>query len=698
MEEECLVLQRRLLWECHRTNTNITRHRREYQRNTTRIKVRIHAMELELTVLNTQVRQCQTGMMDLLGQLLVKFRDHDCRENLRVERELRSTEMMISIFGLLLFGFHFAFVHSYRNGLIISACDSMTPGHGYSAQTSASMYTVSASNYSFSPGDQITVTLQANSNVTFRGFLLQARSVPGNNRIGRFTVVDSSSAQILSCSGSVGSAVSHTNSGDKSRISVLWTAPVMSPGDVRFSATFVQTFNTFWVGIESPILTDISSSSSTNVTVSDTTLPPNVSATAASSTSHHASSLTLSNTASSLTSTSISRSLCGIDKVCFSNPTDCDPSTSNSCHFMSSALSSGGGYWFEISGPSNGYVAFGFSDDTKMGNDDIYICVLSSSGMVEVQHAFSEGETRPRLLPLGNVEVRLASYSNGVLQCSFISKNNISTQNPVQRSSNSLYYIFLANGPTSNGQISYHTPSGRFRTISKVDLSVAGNVTSSRSGVSVLVKTHGALMLIAWMTTGSLGMIFARYFKVTGKQLVLGKAIWFQAHVIFMVLTVCATITAFVLAFVQAQGWNYGTSTHSIIGTIVMILALIQPFVALFRPSPQSNRRFIFNWFHAVNALVIKVLAVANLFLGLQFIGHSQQWLVKVMGGFVGWEGLSFISLEINAQLAQKEKSESLDISGDSNNKVKTEIFLLLIYLCGNLAFLVALLVGIGQS
>ncbi|XP_069825142.1 putative ferric-chelate reductase 1 [Dendropsophus ebraccatus] len=231
----------------------------------------------------------------------------------------------------------------------------------------------------------------------------------------------------------------------------------------------------------------------------------------------------------------------------------------------------------------------------------------------------------------------------------------------------------------------------------KADVSAASNVTHKKHKSHIIVKTHGALMLIAWMTTGSLGMIMARYFKTAAKRPILGKALWFQAHIVFMVLTVAATIVSFVLSFVEHRGWAYDVSTHAILGCLVMILAIIQPFVSILRPSPQSDMRFFFNWFHAVNALLIKVLAVTNLFLGFQFIDYKLGWLVNTMGGFVGWEALAFFCLEINSDLARKEK-QKLGDSESPEALVKAEVYLLLIYLCGNMAFLVALLVGIGIS
>uniref|UniRef100_A0A8C3ISZ6 Ferric-chelate reductase 1 n=1 Tax=Chrysemys picta bellii TaxID=8478 RepID=A0A8C3ISZ6_CHRPI len=355
---------------------------------------------------------------------------------------------------------------------------------------------------------------------------------------------------------------------------------------------------------------------------------------------------------------------------------------------MSSESLGGDAFKFEMSGLSDGYIAIGFSDDTQMGNDDIYICGKNATGQIEVQHAFSIGRTRPNGLSLGDVQSIMTSFNNGIINCSFITRNPISTQS---KAASNLYFIFLAQGPSSAGQIQKH-PRTPFITPQKVNISSYEAVGGTSSTPSI-IKAHGALMLIAWMTTGSIGMIFAKYLKNAIGKTLLGKDIWFQIHLSLMVITVAETITAFVLAFVAVMGWANDAEAHAVIGCIVMILSFFQPVIAFFRPSPQSKRRFIFNWFHALNAFVIKVLAVAVIFLGLQMLDPSpSRWMVKTMGGFVGWEALVYITLDANAWLKKKEKYE------DSHRKIKNEMVLFLIYTCGNLAFLIALLVGIGKS
>ncbi|XP_053549697.1 putative ferric-chelate reductase 1 [Bombina bombina] len=549
-------------------------------------------------------------------------------------------DMATKQFLLICFAGCFSPLCGYPSGGISDACDTMLPVHGNSrTQTSTAPYSITVSADKFNPGDTIKVTIRTDSS-SFKGFLLEARSIGGDRILGTFTVTDPNT-QGLSCSGGPNSAISHTSATAKTQVTANWKAPI-GAGPVRFTATVLQSYSIFWSQVQSPT---VMSAQITNIT-------------------------------------------CASQKFCFSDPPDCNPDN-NSCLFMSSVPSTDG-FVFEMSGPTSGYLAIGFSDDKYMGNDDIYICTRNSSGIITVQQAFSTGRVSPTLRNTSSVESAEASYVDGVLKCLFITQSSISTQ--ARASTASSYYIFLANGPSqANGQILEHTQIPLI-TENKVDLSSFAS-SSAQTGTSPVILVHGALMLIAWMTTGSIGMIMARYLKNVGKQPVLGKAAWFLAHFFLMVLTVALTLIAFIIIFVEVDGWSSDTGAHPVLGCILMILSFLQPFAALFRPDPKSERRFIFNWAHSLNAFVIKILAVATIFLGLQLIDTTpNQWMAKVMGGFVAWEVLFYIILEANMRLKSKGTYEDLD------NKMHSESLALFVFIFGNLAFLISLLVGIRGS
>ncbi|KAM4532285.1 putative ferric-chelate reductase 1 [Fundulus diaphanus] len=542
-------------------------------------------------------------------------------------------------------------VWCYSSGLVSGSCADMTPGHPGSPQNTESPFTVSAAQTTFTPGESVTVSLQAPASTPFMGFLLEARAPGGQSAVGSFAV-NSASARLLTCFQTPNAAVSHVSSSAKTNIQVTWKAAGNIEA-VQFQASFVQSYKTFWVGVKSPVLS-------------------------------------LSSMTGSSSTSNISSAGCGSSKVCISQPADCDPAGGSQCRFMSAMLLSPGGpaVRYEVTGAADGYIAFGFSDDQKMGNDDIYICGLDSKGSVGVTHAFSTGETSPKVQPLGNVSDVQASVQNGVLSCSFTSSNPISTQ----RSSNlsSLYYLLFAYGASSNGMIQMHKDT--FTSSQRVDISAPAVVQSD--GKVDIIRAHGALMLIAWMTTGPLGMIVARFLKSMGTGVKpCGKDLWFVVHVSVMTVTVAATIIAFILAFSFVNGWAEGA--HPVLGVLVMILALIQPILALMRCGPQHPWRFLFNWAHFFIAASVQLLAVAAIFTGVQMMDSTPNgWLVKVMGGFAGWQALFYGLLELRARWKSSGAEPSRTAA---SNMVGAAGLLLLLYILGNLSFLVALLVGISQ-
>ncbi|XP_026041781.1 putative ferric-chelate reductase 1 [Astatotilapia calliptera] len=110
---------------------------------------------------------------------------------------------------------------------------------------------------------------------------------------------------------------------------------------------------------------------------------------------------------------------------------------------------------------------------------------------------------------------------------------------------------------------------------------------------------------------------------------------------------------------------------HPVLGCLVLILSLIQPIGALLRCGPQHHLRYLFNWTHFLNAVVIKSIAVAAISTGLDRIDSDDGWLLKVMGGFFAWEVLFIIILEVHDWVVKHrddtaDQMESALVKGDS--------------------------------
>ncbi|XP_062566576.1 putative defense protein 3 [Saccostrea cucullata] len=147
-----------------------------------------------------------------------------------------------------------AVVYGYSAGAPAGVCESMVPGHGAAIQAGPSPYRVTMNTTSYTAGDRIMVTV---SGGTFRGLLVEVRLADCSTvTYPTFSLMTSeSNLQTLACNGEADSAVTHTNRNDKTEANFYWT-PSSSLGHVYFRATVVQVQNTYWVGIESPVLRD----------------------------------------------------------------------------------------------------------------------------------------------------------------------------------------------------------------------------------------------------------------------------------------------------------------------------------------------------------------------------------------------------------------------------------------------------------
>lgn len=572
-------------------------------------------------------------------------------------------------------------VTAYPNGKVPMSCGGMIPQHNHSPQ-SEPIHQITVSQTTFKPGDQIEVTL---SGPPFRGFLLEARDAENLSGppIGSFTLIDSEESQLLTCTDVQGLAVSHTRSSKKTEIKVYWDAPSPAPDHIRFLATVVQKFKIYWVKIPSPVISQPNAPPFTTpkATTQPLTTPPSV---------------------SHLTKP-FSAFECGNKKFCVRSPLNCDPEKEPACVFLSFTRDNQS-VMVEMSGPSDGYVSFAFSHDQWMGDDDAYLCIREDQ-TVDIQSSYLTGRSYPVMDSRGTLEDMAWRLADGVIQCSF--RRNITLPEAKNRFVlNESYYIFFAEGPSHDGRIFRHSQQPLI-TYEKYNVTdTPKSVGGSRS--SPLLKAHGALMFVAWMTTVSIGVLVARFFRsVWSKAFFLREAAWFQVHRMLMIATSLLTCVAFVLPFVYRGGWSWRAGYHPYLGCTVMTLAVLQPLLATFRPPLHDPRRQVFNWTHWSVGTAARIIAVAAMFLGMDLPGLNLPSPQKTyaMMGFVVWHIGTEVILEIHAyRLSRKVEIldndriqilQSLTVAEAEGHVFKKVV--LAVYICGNVIFLSIFLSAINH-
>ncbi|KAL7647140.1 UNVERIFIED_CONTAM: hypothetical protein RMT77_002398 [Armadillidium vulgare] len=147
-----------------------------------------------------------------------------------------------AILGILILTFSAS--NSSKDGAPPSACVEMTPHHEeYVKQTDTSPFEIEV----VSMDQQAIVVLRNITGGSFKGFML--RAVDSENvTVGHF-VDYPSTAKTLTCN-STDDNVTHNSDEVKYEQQFLWQSDITGV-TVTFIATFVQSFDIFWVGVRS---------------------------------------------------------------------------------------------------------------------------------------------------------------------------------------------------------------------------------------------------------------------------------------------------------------------------------------------------------------------------------------------------------------------------------------------------------------
>ncbi|OWF46377.1 putative ferric-chelate reductase 1 homolog isoform X2 [Mizuhopecten yessoensis] len=321
---------------------------------------------------------------------------------------------------------------------------------------------------------------------------------------------------------------------------------------------------------------------------------------------------------------------------------------------------------------TEGFIAIGFSDDNKMGSDSAIGCV-NTGGSVQVLNSFNAAGAKFNQ-PIPNNKLGLSSESgsvaNGLFTCSFTRKT-LSTDNQIY-SLNNDYYILLAKGPVSGTALGRHDLTN-LPLVSAQMADFQSTTDLTGTAVNIMVKLHGCLMIFAWIFLASIGIVLARFYKpVWSDKKMLGEAYWFQLHRSLMILATLAVIAGIVVIFVDVGKWSQligqtdWKRAHPYIGVVVGGVVLLNPLMALFRPHPEDKYRYIFSWAHWAVGTLGHLLAVLNIFIGVELpAAKAPSWLIIVLAVYAGYQILFEIFLEIYDNCCTggaKKKSEMYEL------------------------------------
>lgn len=136
---------------------------------------------------------------------------------------------------ILLLFVSFKSISTFSTGAATTACEHMTPGHaGILPQSSAAPITIAMSTETLEQGQSMQLTLQADDDFSFKGFMVQARSLTVIPQVvGRFHFRPGMRA--VDCVDLPTSSVfTHVSSVPKTRVQLVWEAPSDFIGFITF--------------------------------------------------------------------------------------------------------------------------------------------------------------------------------------------------------------------------------------------------------------------------------------------------------------------------------------------------------------------------------------------------------------------------------------------------------------------------------
>ncbi|CAD6186470.1 unnamed protein product [Caenorhabditis auriculariae] len=405
-----------------------------------------------------------------------------------------------------------------------------------------------------------------------------------------------------------------------------------------------------------------------------------------------------------LVSAHFNSSECGFKKQCIFVPHGCQDT--NNCRQMFSYAPRENG-WTEmemhstLDSPNNNYLAIGFSSDDLMGDDPVTHCAFPDGAAPEAHVTYNFGKsnaapTETEDLDLEKVDLELvhAHKDEKGMYCQIRQKSG-DGKHSYFPDLNKEHQLFVVRGKTRQARsLGIHSldpssPDFPFISDRKVavgkplpEIAATTTVASateqtflSKSARFWLIKIHGVLMIIAWMVCVALAILSARYlrdhFPSSSPG---GLKWWFHIHRTLNALAVPLVILATLLVFI-AKDWSwtgpvasmnseYNTNPgaiHSLLGSIAVLIALVQPIMSLMRCAPDTGARPIFNWSHRVLGFIGLTLALISIFIAANsFVSlwSDPSWGLAVVIFYIVILVIAFVLFEVLTHLKTKDTSK----------------------------------------
>lgn len=176
--------------------------------------------------------------------------------------------------------------------------------------------------------------------------------------------------------------------------------------------------------------------------------------------------------------------------------------------------------------------------------------------------------------------------------------------------------------------------------------------------ISVVASWHGRLMVLAWGVFIPLGVLVARYFKITPQQKwpqELDNKTWWRGHLFFQNSGFMVALLGLYLIWGVGAGATTSQLVHAYLGYAVSVLAAVQILSGYARGTKggptdvtmrgdhydMSAKRKAFEHVHKSLGWLAVFLAIATLLMGL-VVADAPRWMLLVL--LLWWAALASIA------------------------------------------------------
>ncbi|XP_073133536.1 cytochrome b561 and DOMON domain-containing protein At3g07570-like [Henckelia pumila] len=271
---------------------------------------------------------------------------------------------------------------------------------------------------------------------------------------------------------------------------------------------------------------------------------------------------------------------------------------------------------YVLSAPNtNGYIAIGFSPNGNMVGSSAIVGWIGPNGINSGIKKFYLGGKSPNLVTLQPQDqgLRLQNLFISTLQNQIFLAFQVASNTPTIN-------VIYAIGPAGQLPSAPNFALSQHRTMHSTVMSygTGGTVTQSSPEAS-LKRIHGMLNVAGWGILIPIGAMIARYMRHWDPQ-------WFYSHAIIQSIGFTIGVIGVFCGLALENRLDIYVDKHKALGIFVLILGGLQVLAIFFRPNRASKVRKYWNWYHSNVGRLLIVLAIVNVFYGINLGKGGSEW------------------------------------------------------------------------